>query len=258
MEVTQQLIKNLARARLSAYPNFEKIELDPAAMVILTRLFLNPDCISDIDLGKLTTQATVKLCDLAKHIVTAAPVTIAQYCEQHNKLLVTEKDMILCFGLDHIDSVFRNKVHESDNPQVALAHILTAGKVKSIKKNLVTMIVQLGEEKSVELKNVLIPRELTIKKGQTVWQHYGVVIEKAEGDLAEQVRFGQKEIGYFQKILGQNNKKVIDFSDRSIFQKDLIGAILSEERALKAKKSFNAKKKLVTNIDKDIKFAQDA
>ncbi len=260
MKITKQLIDNLATARHTAFPDFDKIQLTRPAVVILTRLFLNPDCVSDIDFRKLTTsRPQIRLQDLAKHIITAAPVTIAQYCQAHQKLLVTDQDLIKCFGLDHVDSVLDNKVHEVDNPQTALAHILTAGQVKFIKDNLVNIEIKLSEDRTVEFKNVLKPKELAVKKGQLVYQHYGVIIDKAD-DLAEEIRLGQKDKEYFQKMLGRNKKKTIDFSDKSIFHQDLIGGIIKEEKALPQKSQFKTKKakKYVTKIDRNIKFAQNA
>ncbi|MBU1149012.1 hypothetical protein KKI23_02880 [Patescibacteria group bacterium] len=265
MKVTKELIDNLATARQSAFPDFDRIKLTRPAVTLLTRLFLNPDCVADIDFRKLaTSRPQIKLQDIAQHIITAAPVTIAQYCQDHQKLLVTDQDIIKCFGLDHVDSVLANKVHEVDNPQTALAHILTAGKLKSINKNLGTLEIKLSEDKSVELKNVLIPQDLSVSKGQMVFQHYGVVIDKAD-DMADQIKLGQKEMDYFQQMLGQNKKKTIDFADKSVFKKDLIGAIIREEIGLDRKSQFKTNKKVPAlggsasggKVSKKIEFAKN-
>ena len=254
MKVTKQLIDNLQKARSLAFPDFNRIKLTRPAVTLLTRLFLNPDCVADIDFRKLaTSRPQLFLKDIAKHIVTAAPVTLAQYCQTHQKLLIDENDIICCFGLDHIDSVAANKVHLIDNPQTALAHILTAGQVKSMKDNLVNLEIKSGEAKTVELKNVLKPKELEIKKGQMVWQHYGVIIDQAD-DLADEILFGQAEKDYFQKMLGQNKKKTIDFADKSVFKKDLIGGIIQEEKNLSKKSNFKTDKKII--VSKKVKFAQ--
>jgi len=254
MKITKQLIDNLQKARSSAFPDFAKIKLTRPAVTLLTRLFLNPDCVSDTDFRQLEPRRPqVKLKDLAQHIITAAPVTLAKYCQDHQKLLVTDQDIIKCFGLDHVDSVLANKVHETDNPQIALAHILTAGRIKKIKNNLVDLEIKLSEAKTVELKNVLKPRDLAVKLGQQVFQHYGVIIDQAD-DLAPEIKLGQKEKDYFQKMLGQNKNKTIDFSDKSVFKKDLIGGIIREEKSLAHKKEFKTNKKI--SVSKKIEFAQ--
>ena len=160
MKITRELIDNLEEARRRAFPNYDAVYLTGPAVLVLSNLFLNPDCIADIDLRKFLTGRPVALSKIARHIVTAAPVTLCHYADQHQKKVLDRQDLIQCFGIDHISSVEKNHVSVQKSPSYALAHILTVGTVTHIrpwgKQRLANLRVNVSKDRVVRFKNVLI------------------------------------------------------------------------------------------------------
>ena len=81
MDFATKQIKAVEAVRRLNFADFDQIELTGDAVRILVNLFLNPDCMSDINLEQYIKEEKVKLADLSKHIITACPSTLAKYAE---------------------------------------------------------------------------------------------------------------------------------------------------------------------------------
>jgi hypothetical protein len=247
------LAKELNKSRVKVLVNFSKITLTKAAALLVARLFYNPDCISTVNLSDLIKTDEVKLSDLSSVMITAAPSTLANYANKHQKLHLTESDIIDCFANDHIKAVLDNKIDQYYRPEYALSHVLLRGKVQRVYQLEFFRMADINSDQ-ILFKKVLIPKELKVAKGNEVWHHFGVVI-----DIYNDKRIFEHQLGddNFQKLLSATDLKVIDFSDKKIFRRDSTGRILREQKNLKKKKkpvSDQSISKIELPKDDTIKF----
>lgn len=232
-----KLAKELNQSRAKVLANFAKIQLTRKAAILVARLFYNPDCISTVSLADLIQTDEIKLTDLSSVMITAAPSTIANYANAHDKLHLKESDVIDCFANDHIKAVLDNKIDQYYRPEYALSHILLRGKVARIyqlDKFKVADIETAIKNDKIVFKKVLVPSELKVGKGSEVWHHFGVVIDVFD----DQSGIYQKQISDddFKKLESRIENQEIDFSNIKLFRRDIIGRILEEQNNLKKKK----------------------
>lgn len=257
MQDLTELIRKISKTRQKSLKNFDKITLDADAAEIVVRLFYNPDCVSTTNLQELIVADQIPLKDLSEYILTAAPVTLANYANSHQLLKLTEQDLINCFALDHQDAVRDNRIEKLYSPEYALSHILLAGKITIIytidNKKFADVISQYKNLR-IKFKKVLIPENLLIDKNIKIWHHFGIVIapQKPDDNLAHQL-----EHPYLNTLLNSTDKLTVDFSDRKIFKRDIVGLILAEQNNLKRKKKIitdPAIKKIELQRSNKIKF----
>ncbi|MFH1668171.1 MAG: hypothetical protein ABH884_04095 [Candidatus Komeilibacteria bacterium] len=248
MDFATKQIKAVEAVRRLNFSDFDQIELTGDAVRILVNLFLNPDCMSDINLEQYIKEERVKLADLSKHIITACPSTLAKYADDHNQLLITRDDMIKCFSLDHLHAIADHKMEKVKNPSYALAHILTMAKIETMKDQQGQVLANLIQNKIV-YKNVLVPSNLKVQTGQLVWHHFGVVIDEAQTQDYQQ-HYHQLDECYYWQMYNNVKKQTINFADQERFHKDIVHGILKEDqKRTKGKYQNTANKK---NINKAV------
>lgn len=258
MDKINQLVKSLSTARQNTLKNFNRITLNQKAAHLVVRLFYNPDCISLKNLDDLVNTNLVKLSDLSKVMLTAAPSTLAKYSNDHNKLLLGEDDIINCFANDHLQAVLKNKIDKIYQPEYALSHILLVGKIKKlyrIDNFKFADIKSTIKLQAVEFKKVLVPTDLTVKAGQSVWHHFGIVICRFDRD--DNILKRQLSDFDFNSLGSHIRTTVLDFSDKKIFRRNVTGRIIGEQKNLKRRKkiiSDPAISKIKPPMDQDIKF----
>jgi len=165
-------------------------------------------------------------------MITAAPSTLANYANKHRGLHLVESDIIDCFANDHIKAVLNNKIDQFYRPEYALSHILLRGKVQKVYQLDAFKMADVNSDEII-FKKVLVPSDLKIIKGSEVWHHFGVVVDLYnDKSIFEQ----QQNDNDFQKLVSKTDLKIIDFSDKKIFRRDITGRILDEQMNLKKKK----------------------
>jgi hypothetical protein len=232
----ETLAADLAKSRRKALKNFSKITLTKPAAFLVARLFYNPDCISTMNLKELINGDDVKLADLSIVMMTAAPSTLANYANKHRQLHLEEKDIIDCFACDHLKAVLGNKIDKIYQPEYALSHLLLEGQVLKLHNLFGYKFADIDSTVNnhpIIFKNVLVPAEISVTSGQRVWHHFGVVIKEfKENDIfAKQIHSPD-----FQELLSKSLIRQIDFSDKKIFRRDILGRIIEEQQNLKKKK----------------------
>lgn len=245
----EKQIDAVEKVRRLNFAGFDNIELTGDAVRVLVNLFLNPDCMTDIDLEQYIDQKTVKLSELSKHIITACPSTLAKYAEDHNSSLINRDDMIQCFALDHLHAIADHKMEKSKNPSYALAHILTMAKVERMRKQQGQIIADLIQNK-ISYKNVLVPNNLKVEQGQLVWHHFGVVIDQTLTQDYQQ-HYDQLDENYYWQMYNNVKGQIINFADQERFHKDIVSGILKEDKK-RTKKIYQN-----TASNKSIKQAAD-
>lgn len=237
------LAQNLNNSRKKVLTNFEQIYLDKEAVKLVARLFYNPDCISLVNLDNFTDDL-ISLKDFSSSILTAAPTTLANYANKIGKLMLKRDDIITCFATDHIDAVLDNKIDQIYSPVYALSHTLLSGKI--------SRIFEINHQKFAEIvtgsatyevavkvnqsiyKKVLIPSDLKVEKGDSVWHHFGIVIDKYE--VGDHSIFDQQlSLANFSLLNLSSSDRIIDFSDKKIFHRDILGKIIKNQKDLKRK-----------------------
>jgi len=226
MAFAEKQIKIVEKVRRLSFADFDKIELSRGGVAIIANLFLNPDCITDVNLESYLKYKTVKLSDISRHIITAAPATLAAYAQSHNKLYLDRDDIVECFVLDHLQTLADNKIDKFKGCIYALAHTMSQATVRSVREDDAVFIVEL-EQGDLVYQNVIVPMSLEVKKGQLVWHHFGVVVDIASA-ADERIYNKQQADSYWQEIYNTAGKKNIDFTDKNIFGKNIYKRILQE------------------------------
>jgi len=240
MSQAPYIIKNLEAARRLSFTNFENIVLQPGAVKVLVNLFLHPGCKSDVNLATFLTGLPVNLVDISPHIITAFPSQIASYAERQGLNKIYEADLLECFALDHADAVERNHLALMMDAAYALAHVLTIGKVSHVRKSeqrqLVDLQVKVCNE-VVDFSHVLVPADVPVKSGQTVFHHFGVVVAFAHNPdlktLAWKLQQDQNKKTFMKRITKQvlgEHIKAIDYAKESFFRVDMAGQIIKESK----------------------------
>jgi len=244
------IIEKLQAVRARTFIDYQKITLDRDALKIVSHLFFNPECQSDIDLITLPGKI-IKLKDLGEHIITAGPSTLAKFANNHNIKHLTKADLLKCFALDHARDVKDNKVIENKNAFYALAHILNVSQVVKIYPLANSKACRLEIKTiwgSIIFKHVIIVPNLDIKIGEFVYHHFGVVVAKVEDKkLAKEIVSLQKGDEFTSKLFRQTGQKdvVIDFSLPNIFHKDVTGQIMHPEKVKQVKHPGDIVKKQI-------------
>ncbi len=245
----------LEQARRQAFPDFDRISLEPAAMRILANLFVNPDCNSDADLAGFVTQDSVLLKQISLHIITAAPSTLAKYAQDHNRLEILEEDILRCFALDHAEALQENKIDRKYSPAYALAHLLNVCRVDGLrnlgKRQLVRLVKETAQGR-ITFSDVVVPENMKLKIGQLVFQHFGVVVALAHNNhlvkLAETIEKKQREHFFTGRINQQTANEIIDSQDKRLFHENLLEKIIkgkSNLKKVKLKAEKTAKGKII-------------
>jgi len=237
---TQNIIQNLETARRLTFPEFAKITLEPEAVAILVHLFIHPGCKSDINLIKFLTGQPVKLVEMSPHIITAFPSQVAKFAARKRITKITGADLLECFAIDHADAVEENVEELQFEPAYALAHILTVGRIKSVKavdnRQLVELEIKVCGQ-LVNFSHVLAPPGLIVKTGQTVFHHFGVVVAVAGSDglkiLTKKLQLEQNNNSFLQKIVKQvmgKEIKEVDYARVPFFKVDMTGQLIQETK----------------------------
>jgi len=225
------IITKLQEVRRKTFSSYDEITLDQSALKIFARLFVNPDCQTDLDLFSLT-EPQVKLSFLGDHIITAGPSTIAQFAERRKLKKLTAAELLTCFALDHAHDVHDNHVAEDKNAMYALAHILLPSSVTALKTINASMTATLESKTSwgmILFQHVVVPRDMHVLVGEQVYHHFGVIVAHAGNDKLGKVLAAQQ---HHLEFLQQHNRDAanrnitIDFADERIFRKDVLGLIL--------------------------------
>lgn len=233
---SEVIIHKLQDVRRKTFAEYDSIVLDADAVGVLARFFVNPDCQSDIDLFAIHEPET-KLSFLGGHIITAAPSTLAKYAEKHKLTTLTEKDILLCFALDHAHDVHDTHVADAKNPLYALAHIALPSEVIRLKKYKQAELAELRYDTlwgSVIFKNVVVPKNISVNVGDSVFQHFGVISAHAQDKRFIQKLIKLQQTDDFIAQLGRDaarKKIVIDFANTSLFHKDVLGLMLKPRTA---------------------------
>lgn len=226
----------LQKIRQNTFSDYNKITLDRESLRLLSYLFLNPDCQSDIDLFSLPGE-NIRLFDLGQHIITAAPATLAKYAQQKKLLHLNKMDILQCFAVEHAVDIHNNKIDLKNNPYYALAHLLNYSRVKKIvffsKKKFAWLESTLPWGKII-FKKVIIPETLDVDINDFVFHHFGVVVDRdnKKNKLANIIYQKQINNTYIVDWIKQTIVKniVIDFSDQSIFQQNVVDNILHPQQ----------------------------
>lgn len=226
------IISKLQTVRRATFKKYDTITLDRAALTIFSRHFLNPDCQADITLSTLPGE-TVPLSTIGEHIITAAPATLAKFAEDHDRTTITTHDLLYCFALDHAHDVADNHVAELKNPLYAFAHILqlsTVDRIDTVGAERTATVSLKTRWGSVIFKHVLVPVDLHVDLGVSVYHHFGVIVA-----VADDARYARKlmRLQNRDRYLSQwgraaaHKKIVIDFADKRLFHKDVLGQMLN-------------------------------
>ena len=209
--------------------------MEPKTVRVLVNLFLHPGCITDINLARFLNGRKVSLTEISPHIITAFPTQLAKFSNRKKKNKITQSDLLECFALDHADSVEENQKSLFFEPSYALAHVLTIGKIKNLKnfegRNLAEVLVKVCD-REITFKNVLVPSYLSVKKDQTVFHHFGVVVAKADNkalkNLARKLQLEQNKKEFLNKVSKQVLGIDVDYTKSSFFKFDMTGRIIEE------------------------------
>lgn len=230
------LIQKLNMVRAKTLPCFKKIKCTPKAIDKISRLFLHPFCVSTVDLKKFIQNKPVKLATLSRYIITAFPNTISYYAKKRNKILIDQEDILECFALDHTEGIAENKIENIYSPSYALAHILTLCKLVNIreqqKNRVADLEYQYGIKKTI-FKNVFVPPDLKVIKGQNVFHHFGVVVDCANNanliSLSKKLKAKQDRLEYLAKISKAIPAR-IDFGKPGMYPFDLTHCIIKKNQ----------------------------
>ncbi len=235
-----KIIQNLEKARRLAFSDFERIVLEPSAVKVLINLFLHPGCKSDINLVSFLKNKSVKLSEISPHIITAFPSQLASFAARKGIAIISQAELLECFAVDHADAVEENQAALLMNPSYALAHVLTIGVVAKVRKTEHRQLVDLQVKacgKIVKFSHVLVPADITVRAGQTVFHHFGVVVASADTKvlklLSRRLQREQNKKMFMQKIVRQvlgKNIEDIDYAKESFFKVDMTGQIISESK----------------------------
>ncbi|MFA6098606.1 MAG: hypothetical protein WCV50_02435 [Patescibacteria group bacterium] len=235
---TQKIIKNLEAARRLSFSSFDKIILEPSAVKILVNLFLHPGCKSDINLAKFLTGQPVTLTEISPHIITAFPSQVAKFAESRGRLVITAADLLECFAIDHAEAVEENSAALMFEPSYALAHVLTVGQVLKVKNFSQRQLADIKVEicgSIIKFSHILVPGDLAVWPGQTVFHHFGVIVSTADSDsllqLAVRLQKKQNQQSFIQKTIKQvlgSNIKDIDYAKATFFRVDMAGQIIKQ------------------------------
>ncbi|MEK7583632.1 MAG: hypothetical protein AAB490_00160 [Patescibacteria group bacterium] len=228
---SREIIDKLQKVRRETFRQYDDVTLDRGALTIFARLFVNPDCRSDIDFFSIDKDAE-KLSELGEHIITAAPSTVAQYAERHELQHVTQNDLLRCFALDHANDVMHNHVADEKNPLYAFAHILHLSRVSALREIEAHTVADVRTKTpwgTVTFKNLVVPNGLAVAKGNYVYHHFGVVIAQADDTtLAQSIVDLQGKDPYMGSLRrsGGRRRVSVDFGDAGVFHKDVLGMML--------------------------------
>lgn len=230
---SKTIIDKLQAVRRKTSPDYDNIILDESAVPIFARLFLNPDCQTDIDLFALTGK-DVKLSYLGDHIITAAPSTLAQYAQRARTTRLTAEHLLRCFALDHAHDVHDNHMAEKKNPAYALAHILSLSRVTALQsahenEEVTATLTQPTAWGSINFKHVLVPRDMHVAKNEWVYHHFGVIVGTASDQRFAATLLVLQKKDDFIANLGKTVKRkrmTVDFGTASLFGKDILGMLL--------------------------------
>jgi len=237
---SQEIINKLQHARRNAFTDYDSITLDSPALKVFARLFVNPDCQTDIDLFSLE-KPQVKLSYLGDHIITAAPSTIAQFAQKRKLTHITDEELLSCFALDHAHDVHENKVAEQKSAFYALAHILHASRISKLKNIDGAQTAELELKTgwgSIVFKHVVVPYDMNVTVGENVFHHFGVIVAHAKNKkFAQTIAKHQKQDSFIQQLGRDAAKKkvVIDFANESIFKKDVLGQMMKPHKTKEIK-----------------------
>lgn len=226
MAFNKEQIDKVEKIRRLSFPAFDKIQITGDGVRIIANLFLNPDCLVDINLEQYIDNEVVLLAELSRHIMTAAPATLALYAKDKDKLLLNRDDVIRCFALDHLDTIKNNQIIPLKGFEYALAHVLSVAVVNKIEDIDGIRTVELQQGKVI-YKNVIVPANLNIKVKDNVWHHFGVIIDIVK-DKDEEIISQQLLHSHWLEIIEGNGSKEIDFKDENIFHKNVYTNILKE------------------------------
>ena len=226
MAFDKEQVNVVEKARRLSFADFDKIELSQGGVRIIANLFLNPDCLIDVNLEAYIDKEKVYLADLSKHIMTAAPATLAVYAKDNKKLYLTRDDVIRCFALDHLDTIADNEIIKLNGAAYALAHALSLVTISNIENRDDVRVVELQQE-NIIYKNVIVPDNLEVKIGDEVWHHFGVLIDM-KSDEDEKIFSEQKVHNYWLEIIKKVQVDTIDFTDEQTFNKNVYKKILNE------------------------------
>ncbi|MBI4090822.1 MAG: hypothetical protein HY422_02255 [Candidatus Komeilibacteria bacterium] len=234
------IINKLQAKRREAFATYDSITLRADAVRILARLFMNPDCQTDIDLFS-TAKKDTPLSYLGEHIITAAPSALARFAGEHHLQTLTTDDMLLCYAVDHAHLVEENHIPETWGPRYALAHILNISRVDSLVSVDGRTTAELSTKTpwgTILFSHVVVPPDLVISAGQHVYHHYGVVITLVNDvPLSQKLYDAQKTddtIALFFRTSAQK-KLTIDFADKKLFHIDVLGQILKPQKVQQIK-----------------------
>lgn len=228
---SKTIIDKLQVVRRKTFPDYDQIVLDASAVPIFARLFLNPDCQTDIDLFALTGR-DVKLSYLGDHIITAAPSTLAKYAQHAHTTRLTAQHLLRCFALDHAHDVEDNQMADKKNPAYALAHILSLSRVTALHATddeTTATLTQPTSWGSITFKHVLIPRDMRVAKHEWVYHHFGVIVGAASDPQFAAALLSLQKKDAFIASLGKALKRkriTVDFAQESMFGKDILGMLL--------------------------------
>jgi len=248
------LLKKLNEIRIKTLPRFQKIKLTPQAVGCASKLFLHPFCVATRDLKKFIHHKPVKLAALSRYVLTAFPNTISYYAQERKKILIDAKDILECFALDHIAGIAENKIEKIYSPSYALSHILTlthAQKLHQHKNYLLADLRYCLKNRAITFKNVFVPKDSKIKKGDRVFHHFGVVIDYVQNknlaDLFPKLKSEQKQEKYLSQIL-PGVSSIIDFGKSGLYPFDLTRRIIKknqhQDQKQKIKLNLNTKKRI--------------
>ncbi|MBL7021775.1 hypothetical protein ISR92_00380 [Patescibacteria group bacterium] len=226
MAFTKKQIELVEKTRRLSFVDFDKIKVSGDGLRIISNLFLNPDCLIDINLEDYIDKEFVLLADISKHILTAAPATLAQYAQEHKKLYLSRDDVIKCFALDHLNTIENNEIIKLKGASYALAHTLSIANIIKIYESEGATIAEL-EGDNIVYRNVIIPNNLNVVVGNIVWQHFGVVVDK-KSKTDDDILLKQADHKYWKDILETVKDRVIDYTDEKIFKKNVYMNIISE------------------------------
>jgi len=257
----EQIKDSLEKARIINFANFSDLTLDKSAVLLLKNLFLNPDCVSLSDLGQFAKKAKVKLKEVAREIITAAPQTIAKFSQRRGLTDLTASDILECFSLDHLTDIKNNKIAEFFSPGYAIGHSLLFGQIKDIRntdnQKIATIVSNYGK-KEIIFKNVLVPANLNVKKGSQVSYHFGVVVSICQLDdiLTNNLKLKQAADENFNEWLSayHTEKVIIDYYQERVFQQKVFEKIITgpvkKDYYKKQKISEKKKEKIMNNLRK--------
>ncbi|MFW0862231.1 MAG: hypothetical protein ACKKL6_01465 [Candidatus Komeilibacteria bacterium] len=225
MVFSKKQIELVEKTRRLSFKNFDSIKISGDGVRIISNIFLNPDCLIDINLDEYIDK-DVLLADLSKHIVTAAPATLAQYAQDHKKEYLSRDDVIKCFALDHLNTIENNDIIKLKGASYALAHALSVARVENIYHNKGVVVAELVAD-NIKYINVIIPNNLKVEVEDSVWQHFGVVIDKVN-EKDKEIISEQAQHPEWQRILNEVKDTIIDYMDEKVFEKNVYKNIISE------------------------------